>query len=256
MAPISRLAVIAMLFSAAFVSARPLPPEVPVFHKRAPAPASSTSIITTCTTTGTIALTFDDGPQEYTNELLDLLKARGAKATFFVNGHNNGDIAEFAGVVKRAYDEGHQIASHTYSHKDLATLDKAGIISEMTQLDTVLKTIIGVSPIYMRVPYGSYNDFTVSTLTELGYKIVDWDQDTKDWEHPENVEASLSVYRHALNAPHAFQRPGHIFLQHDTNRETSLSLAPRAVDIAISLSYRVVTVGECLGELQANWYRA
>ncbi|KAF9357500.1 hypothetical protein BGX26_003631 [Mortierella sp. AD094] len=255
MTPVSRLAVIAMLFSAAFVSARPVPaPEAPVFHKRAPAPAS-TSIITTCTTTGTIALTFDDGPQEYTNELLDLLKARGAKVTLFVNGHNNGDIAEFAGVVKRAYDEGHQIASHTYSHPDLVKLDKASIISEMTRLDTVLKTIIGVSPIYIRLPKGSYNDLVISTLNELSFKIVGWDEDTNDWRHSNDVETSLNVYRLALNDPQAIQRPGHIFLQHDIYRETALTLAPRALDFALSKGYKVVTVGECLGVPQANWYK-
>ncbi|KAF9084501.1 hypothetical protein BGX27_003790 [Mortierella sp. AM989] len=254
MAPISRLAIIAAIFTTAFISARPVPSaEVPALHKRAPAYASS--IITTCTTPGVIALTFDDGPQAYTNELLDLLNATNSKATFFINGLNNGDIHEYADVVKKAYDQGHQIASHTYSHEDLATLDKAGITYQMTELDTVLQSMIGVRPIYMRAPYGSYNDLAVNTLTELGYKIIGWDQDTKDWEHPEDVEASLDVYRDALLAPNATQRNGHIFLQHDTNRETALSLGPLAAEYALSRGYKVVTVGECLGEPQANWYR-
>lgn len=74
------------------------------------------AILTHCTVPGTIALTFDDGPFVYTAKLLDTLAARGAHATFFLNGANQGSsIDRFPGLVARALAEGHQLGSHTYA---------------------------------------------------------------------------------------------------------------------------------------------
>lgn len=71
-------------------------------------------VIRDCKVSGTIALAFDDGPYIYTWDLLDILKQNNnTKATFFFNGHNFGDIEDYGDVVRRAYREGHQIASHT-----------------------------------------------------------------------------------------------------------------------------------------------
>ncbi|KAF9394753.1 hypothetical protein BGX21_010233 [Mortierella sp. AD011] len=85
-----------------------------VFRKGAPVPVPST--IANCTTQGAITLAFDGCPQVHINKLLDIIKDGSVKATSFVNGHNNDDIAEFAGVVKREYDEGH--------HTNLVALDR------------------------------------------------------------------------------------------------------------------------------------
>lgn len=71
-------------------------------------------VIDRCTVPGTVALTFDDGPYIYTSQLLDILSANGARATFFLNGQAQGSISAYPGVVQRALAEGHQIASHTY----------------------------------------------------------------------------------------------------------------------------------------------
>lgn len=70
--------------------------------------------ITKCTVDKNIALTFDDGPFDYTNELLDQLKKYGYKATFFLNGNNWGNINDYKATVKRMISEGHQLGSHTY----------------------------------------------------------------------------------------------------------------------------------------------
>lgn len=89
-------------------------------------------VITSCRVPGTVAMTFDDGPYKFTNQLLDHLKQAGVKATFFVNGHNIGDIYQYDWIVKRAYHEGHQIASHTWGHADLTTLSYDQIHNQMT----------------------------------------------------------------------------------------------------------------------------
>lgn len=71
------------------------------------------SVISSCTTPGTVALTFDDGPFIYTERVLDALSSAGAKATFFLNGQNWGNINDFASTVRRMESEGHQVGSHT-----------------------------------------------------------------------------------------------------------------------------------------------
>ncbi|KAF9953898.1 hypothetical protein BGZ72_005082 [Mortierella alpina] len=272
MAPITRLALVAMLASAAFavpvIAPNPNGPP-PALSEDIPyvpdAPTSSgpalfkraveSGVIMTCSKPGVVAITFDDGPFEYTNQLLDILKAKKVKATFFMNGHNNGEIKNYKSVVKRAYKDGHQIASHTWSHKDLLTLSKSGILKEMKKLDDAIKGMIGVRPIYMRPPYGNRNDFVKKTLTDAGYKIVIWDQDTNDWQHPTEVNKSLDVYKAALGGKDQLKQKGHIFLQHDTHELTALQLAPQAIDYALGLGFKVVTVGECLGQSKSKWYR-
>lgn len=72
------------------------------------------TVINNCVVPGTIALTFDDGPWQYTHALLDTLAEHDAVATFFLNGINLGSISSFPDVLQRAVAEGHQLGSHTY----------------------------------------------------------------------------------------------------------------------------------------------
>lgn len=91
-----------------------------------------------CVVPGTVALTYDDGPDIYTNEIVDLLNSRGAKATFFITGINNGKGAidttpAWNAVIKKMYSGGHQLASHTWSHADLSTLTEDNRRTEMVR---------------------------------------------------------------------------------------------------------------------------
>ncbi|KAF9282276.1 hypothetical protein BGZ68_006087 [Mortierella alpina] len=273
MAPFTRLALVAMLASAAFAIPVITPPNpngpTPALYEEtntypdvpaSPSPALfkravESGVIMTCSRPGMVAITFDDGPFLYTNQLLDILKAKKVKATFFLNGDNNGHIKDYEAVVKRAYKEKHQIASHTWSHTDLTTLDEKGILDEMNKLDDAIKGMIGVRPIYMRPPFGSRNPFVKDVLTKNGYEIVIWDQDTNDWQHPDDVNKSLKVYKTVLGRKNEIKKNGHIFLQHDTHKATALQLAPQAIDYALSKGFKVVTLGECLGKGRSKWYR-
>ncbi|KAF9963365.1 chitin deacetylase [Mortierella alpina] len=134
---ISRLATAALLFTSLLVNSAPVldPTSIgeSLIHKR---DDLSKSIITKCTVPGTLALTFDDGPYKFTEELLNTLKANNAKATFFVNGDNYAQIQNpiYSKLIQRAKNEGHQIASHTWDHKDLAELNnKDKILDEMNR---------------------------------------------------------------------------------------------------------------------------
>lgn len=79
------------------------------------APRQAAPVIFSCSTPGTVALTFDDGPFAYTDQALDLLANAGLKATFFLNGQNWANINDYASTVQRMDSEGHQIGSHTYA---------------------------------------------------------------------------------------------------------------------------------------------
>jgi peptidoglycan/xylan/chitin deacetylase (PgdA/CDA1 family) len=77
------------------------------------------TVITSCTVPNTVALTFDDGPYQYTEQLLDTLDAAGFRATFFMNGNNYGHIEDYAPTLHRMINEHHQIGSHTVSDNSL-----------------------------------------------------------------------------------------------------------------------------------------
>ncbi|KAF8975461.1 hypothetical protein BGZ46_009116 [Entomortierella lignicola] len=212
-------------------------------------------IITSCTVPNTLAITFDDGPFEYTDGLLDFLKQQGVRVTFFLNGLSRGDINAYGESVRRAYDEGHQIGLHTWSHADLTTLSEEEIHEEMSRIDDAVRDIIGVRAVFMRPPFGYTNDVSLRYLRNNGYKIVNWSLDTNDWRHPDDVKASMSAYRSALTSAGAYTR-GYISLQHDTIESTAERLAPAAVRFAKDHGFRVVPVGECLGISRNNWYRS
>ncbi|KAK5820660.1 polysaccharide deacetylase [Linnemannia elongata] len=248
-----RLATIAALFTAALVSAVPIndPNSNPsVLQKR----AGGATVIYRCTIPGTIAITFDDGPFLYTNGLLDILKSRNVKATFFFNGNNYGRIEDFAPSVKRAYQDGHQVASHTWDHKDLTTLSPPEALEELTKLEDAFRKIIGVRPTYVRPPFAALNQPVLDLLGQRNYTAVLWSQDTMDWAHPDDFSASYKLYEQLFNNTETLGQPGHIVLQHEVNQVTALQVAPMAIDLALVKGYKVVTVGECLGDPKSNWY--
>ncbi|KAF9115654.1 hypothetical protein BGX27_007081 [Mortierella sp. AM989] len=214
----------------------------------------SGTIITTCTVPNSFAVTFDDGPGAYTHELLDYLAIKKIKVTFFVNGLNYNSITDpvYSAVVKRAHLEGHQIASHTWSHADIS-VPTTDLASEMKKLDDALLQIIGVRPTYMRPPYGNTSPDAVSWLGENGYQVVNWDVDTNDWQHPQDFKANFVGYRNALQSSTA-QGKSFISLQHDAEQATSQVFSKFAIEYVLSKGYNIMTVGECLGDT-TGWYR-
>lgn len=134
-----------------------------------------------CNKPGTVALTYDDGPYIYTDGMLDLFAARGAKATFFITGNNNGKGAideNWSAVIKRMVAEGHQVASHTWSHQDLSLITNEQVYDQMVRNEMALRNILGKYPTYMRPPYSSCTGTCQSILSELGYVVTYFDLDT------------------------------------------------------------------------------
>ncbi|KAG0230719.1 chitin deacetylase [Actinomortierella wolfii] len=244
--------------STLYVSAAPVKVTVktePVVMSELAKRAPTATIITNCVHPGQVALTYDDGPSPYTQALVDYLNSKNVKATFFVNGNNNGRIEDHATAVHNAYMSGHQIGSHTYSHEDLNTLNNTGIAYQMSTLDNQIKNIIGVRPLFMRPPYGNADERVVSYLTSLGYYVTNWNIDSNDWRYGNDIEKAFSEYTTILSSATAKSR-GYIALHHDTYQSTVQGLTPRVVDYLQTNGYQMVTVGHCLGLEPSQWYRA
>ncbi|KAG0043251.1 chitin deacetylase [Gryganskiella cystojenkinii] len=217
----------------------------------------SGKLITACTTPGTVAITFDDGPFEFTHDLLDKLDQLKVKVTFFMNGDNYSNILdeEYQAIVKRADKAGHQIASHTWDHANLDELNDDEIRSEMKKLDDAFIKILGKRPVYMRPPFGDASSHVQSIISGLGYKMIKWNIDTEDWEHPTTVDANLKPYRDALGSKDALKK-GWIGLEHDVNKDTATELSVQAITLARELLFKVEPVAVCLGDTNSkNWYR-
>lgn len=211
------------------------------------------TIIRHCTEPGTVALTFDDGPNTNTGTLLELLENNtDIKVTFFVNGQNFGSINEPANQdrIRRMIAGGHQIGSHTWSHPFLTSLDRAGIVSQMDQLSDALRGIIGRAPKYMRPPYFDVNDFVVQTMGELGFYVIHADIDTLDYanQSEEAIENSVQRFKDGLD------QGGNLALAHDVHFWTVTRLASAMIDEVRARGLRAVTVGECLGDPESGWY--
>ncbi|RCI16353.1 hypothetical protein L249_2843 [Ophiocordyceps polyrhachis-furcata BCC 54312] len=209
-------------------------------------------VITTCTTANSYALTFDDGPFNFTMKLLDRLKEANMKATFFVNGDNFSKLSERGPEVKRIINEGHQLGSHTFRHPDLSQISEDEVRSEMTLNDAEIKKIIGKTPTYMRPPFFSANDQVMKVLADMQYHIINADIDTKDFENttPESNDQSFEIYKQM------FSQGGTISLMHDVHNTTVNQLIPNVIPFLQQSGRKSLTVGECLGDPQENWYRA
>ena len=178
-----------------------------------------------------IALTFDDGPSSAnTGRLLDGLKARGAHVSFFMTGEN---AKRNPSLVKRAYEEGHQICSHTYDHALLTKLSNSEIRSQLDKTNKILDDAIGYDLAYsLRPPYGGYNDRVLSTANTPCYY---WSVDTRDWES-RNANAAYNMFM-------KYAKDGSIVLMHDLYG-TTVTAALNAIDTLKKQGFEFVTLNE------------
>lgn len=143
-----------------------------------------------------ISITFDDGPHSiYTPKLLDMLAEKDVDVTFFVLGQNLNSQSQ-RDLLNRAYTEGHEIASHTYSHPNLKNLSTSEIQEEFSKTDALIEKAIGKKPILFRPPYGSYNQ-AVSQAS--GKAAVLWNIDSRDWDHISNKAVNNYADSHGIS---------------------------------------------------------
>ncbi|MFF9042937.1 polysaccharide deacetylase family protein [Streptomyces parvulus] len=132
-----------------------------------------------CATAHCVALTFDGGPSAPTPELLDILKREKVPATFFLQG--KGHTEKYPQTVRRMAEEGHEIANHTWSHKDLTKLDPDQIRAEIEPVQKDIEDATGKRPTLMRPPHGTTDDEVSAVLEKLGLAQILWSVTAKDY---------------------------------------------------------------------------
>lgn len=179
-----------------------------------------------------IALTFDDGPSAaWTPALLDGLKERGVKATFFLIGENADKNPE---IVKRMAEEGHLIGNHTYHHVELTKVSENEARLELADTSAVIVRITGKEPEYMRPPFGAWQR---KLEREIQMLPVLWTIDPLDWTTENQDEIVNKVVTEA--------EENDIILLHDCYK-SSIEAGLRIVDILQEEGFVFVTVDELL----------
>lgn len=183
-----------------------------------------------------IALTFDDGPHaSNTPRLLDILRARNVKATFYVIGKN---VDMYPNIVRRTVAEGHELGNHTYTHPKLSSLSQERVFSEIRKGDDAIMRAAGVRPRTMRPPYGALTQSQrVSIHSTFGYPTIMWAVDPLDWKRPGASVVTSRIVSGTSN--------GSIILAHDLHAST-VDAMPATIDALLRKGYKFVTVSQLL----------
>ncbi|WDZ93613.1 polysaccharide deacetylase family protein [Nocardiopsis sp. HUAS JQ3] len=179
-----------------------------------------------------VALTFDDGPGEHTDRLLDGLAEYDAHATFYVLGSL---VDEFPAPVERMAEEGHELGNHTWKHDDLAQMSADEIRKDIERTNAAVREVTGVEPPTIRPPYGSLNGTVRKTVEQ---PLVLWDVDTLDWKSRDTDEVSAAALGNTV--------PGSVVLFHDIH-ETSVEAIPDVLEGLHRRGYHFVTVTDIFG---------
>lgn len=177
-----------------------------------------------------VALTFDDGPSTVTTgRLLDILKAKGVKATFFVVGSMASRAPD---LLKREVAEGHEVGSHSSYHQDLSKLGAVDLQADVANMDRIFTEVLGRNAEIMRPPYGAVSDIMRGYL---GKPMIYWSVDPMDWKYRDAVTVRANVVGATYD--------GAIVLMHDIHVSTVDAVAG-IIDDLRAQGYEFLTVSE------------
>lgn len=192
-----------------------------------------------------VALTFDDGPsKKWTPRILDELKKAGVKATFFMIGKH---VVQYPEIARRVAAEGHEIGNHTYKHDVLIYYKKGELKKEIETAEEIIKQVTGQTPRYFRPPKAWLTKREKKKIKEMGYEIVLWSLNSKDWVTFDDKYIVKFLLKHI--------QPGDIILFHDAGgvfniengrRKETVKTIPRLVEKLKEKGYRFVTITELL----------
>ncbi len=177
-----------------------------------------------------VAFTFDDGPSQYYDDLLDILKENGMHATFFVWGKNYN--SSYDAVMKRVVEEGCEFGNHTWSHPYLSKLDEAGIAEEVEKTRAILENLTGIKNFLVRPPYGDSN---LKVQMSVNAPMINWSVDSSDW----NNGTYESVYQNVMSKV----KDGDIVLMHASYAYTVEAVRAMIPEL-IADGYQIVSVSE------------
>jgi peptidoglycan/xylan/chitin deacetylase (PgdA/CDA1 family) len=186
-----------------------------------------------------VALTFDDGPiPGVTEPILEALKQRGMRATFFMVGREVAAAMELAGRVAA---EGHEIGNHSFTHPKLTLLADREVEGEIQKTQEILAEV-GVKPRWFRPPYGALWKGQAHMAKERGMGIVMWSADPGDWRQPGEAKIVEGILSQTV--------PGSIILCHDRYPQTAACIG-EVLDGLQARGFELVTLSELLAEPDA-----
>lgn len=179
-----------------------------------------------------IALTFDDGPSKHTWSIVDTLSQHQARATFFLLGSR---VDTHQSAIDNVLANHNEIASHSYSHKNMTKLSEQEIIDQIRPVDAAMQEQHDYTPALFRVPYGAKNETVEAILKAEGKPIIGWSVDPYDWK----VKNKDKIVNHILNSV----QDGDIVLMHDIYEPTAEAVA-ELVPLLQERGFQLVTVSE------------
>ena len=183
-----------------------------------------------------IALTFDDGPHPtITPKVLDELRARNTKATFFVLGNR---VKRYPWILQRIVAEGHEVGNHTWSHRFLANLSAESIEHEISETQNLIRQTTGVECSLFRPPAGILSAVAEKIIQKHNLSVILWSVDPGDWRARNTDRIYQSVIRHVQS--------GSIVVCHDIYPSTLRAL-PRILETLSEKGYRFSTVSQLCG---------
>lgn len=184
-----------------------------------------------------IALTFDDGPSSFSAPILQILKSKDAKATFMDIGDQS---AAMPNIEQQMLADGNQVASHSFSHPDLTTLNRDALRKQLTAGFDAINKASNSTTRMLRAPYGSFNKQTWMNSCDLVSSNILWTIDTQDWEQPGEQQIKKQVMDNAYS--------GAIVLMHDGggDRTQDVKILPEIIDGLKSQGYQFVTIDELI----------
>lgn len=207
----------------------------PSGHVTSPTQPDQPATPVNCKKVKCIALTFDDGPVRQTAQVLDVLRQRGAHATFFVQGIQ---AAPRTKLLRRMAAEGNAVGNHSWNHPMFTHLSNGAIQSQLRRTDAVITKAIGPHRKLVRTPFGQADKRILKALRTFGAPEILWSVDPEDWKY-RNTKV---VERKVLHAA----RRNSIVLMHDI-RPTTRAAVATIVDRLQAKGYVLVTVPELLG---------
>ena len=209
-----------------------------------------------------VVITFDDGPDpQWTPKILDVLKHKGAKATFFMIGIQ---ADKFSGLAKRIYDEGHTIGNHTFTHPDVTDMSKPLFKAELNITERLFASMLGVRTTLMRPPYAIDEEPDTADQVrpleipqEMGYITIGNRIDPNDWsDNPRRTAEQITDYVLSHLPPCRVEnlRCGNILLLHDGggDRSETVRALPMIIDGVRARGYNIAPVYELLGMQKAD----
>jgi cellulose synthase/poly-beta-1,6-N-acetylglucosamine synthase-like glycosyltransferase/peptidoglycan/xylan/chitin deacetylase (PgdA/CDA1 family) len=209
-----------------------------------------------------VALSFDDGPDpKWTPLILDILKKYHVSGTFFMIGE---EAQNNVGLMRRVYNEGHEIGNHTFTHPDISEISVPSADLELNLTERLFAAELGVQPLYFRPPYSidqepDTNDQAAPAdrIQDLGYVIVGDKIDTSDWdEHPRKSpqEITDSVFQQMHDMQTRPWMQGSIILLHDGGGDRSATIAalPVLIQALRDRGYTIVPVSQLMGKTRAE----